>query len=95
VSLTGGDPKDSMLFSEEDLCPWLAEWQNMPDFTHVDLAPKFSIVVNFATAADAEDFGRAIGQEIRVAKGRQAQSYWYPEQEIGRMVNKRYIEVKP
>lgn len=82
------------LFSEEETSPWLAEWQNMPEYDVQDLAPQFQIIVNFICAADVEDFGKLLGQNIAARNGKQLQSVWYPEQEIGRMTNKRYIEVK-
>jgi len=86
--------KESLLFSEEELTPWLAAWKNMPEYNIQDLAPKFQIIVNFACAADIEDFGKLIGQEVKANAGKQLKSIWFPEQEIGRMINKRYIEVK-
>jgi hypothetical protein len=82
-----------MLFSEEELSPWMREWQNMPEFVIEDLAPRFSIIVNFVCAGDVEDFGKMIGQKLAGnEKSRQMQSVWFPDQEIGRMVNKRYID---
>lgn len=82
------------LFSVDQIIPWCIEWQNMPEYNIHDLAPQFSIIVNFACAADVEDFGRLIGQQVKAKNGRQLTSIWYPEQEIGRMTNKRYIEEK-
>lgn len=80
------------LFSAEEVCPWRAEWQNMPEYRNADLSPKFSLIVNFNCAADLEDFSRLIGQPLRAnGEARQMQSVWFPEQEIGRMVNKRFI----
>ena len=78
------------LFDEEDLSPWLCEWQNMPEYDVQDLAPKFSIIVNFACAQDVLDFSRLFSQTITPTVGRQLQSFWFPEQEIGHMTNKRY-----
>ncbi len=79
------------LFSEEEISPWKLEWRNMPEFAIDDLEPKFSVVVNFSSAADVEDFGKAIGQKITANhEARQLQSVWFPAQEIGRIVNKRY-----
>jgi hypothetical protein len=83
-----------MLFSEEEMTPWRREWKNMPEYCIEELSPKFSIIVNFTCAADVEDFGKLIGQNVKASNGRQLQSVWFPEQEIGRMMNKRYIEVK-
>lgn len=81
-----------LLFSEHELVPWMAEWQNMPEFILEDLAPKFQLIVNFSCEADVLDFAQLIGQKITPSNGRQLQSLWFPEQEIGRMMNKRYVE---
>lgn len=86
--------RDVALFDEEELVPWKREWQNMPDYIHSDLTPKFQVIVSFACEADVEDFGKVIGQKITPNGSRQLQSVWFPEAEIGRMVNKRFIEVK-
>jgi hypothetical protein len=69
----------------------MREWQNMPTFAHEDLSPQFQIIVNFACAADVQDFGKLVDQYISPRNGKQLQSLWFPEQELGRMVNKRYI----
>ena len=80
------------LFAAEEVCPWLAEWQNMPEYRNADLSPQFSLIVNFSCAADLEDFSRLIGQPLRAnGEARQLQSVWFPEQEVGRMTNKRFI----
>lgn len=79
------------LFSDDELSPWRHEWQNMPEFVHADLAPQFQLIVNFSCAADLEDFATLIGQRVaRNGSPRQLKSIWFPEQEIGRMMNKRY-----
>lgn len=82
-------PRD-LLFSDDEMIPWREHWRNMPEFDVRDLAPKFQVIVNFSCAGDVEDFARTVGQKITPNNGRQLQSLWYPEQEIGRMVNKRY-----
>jgi hypothetical protein len=80
------------LFAEHEVIPWLAEWQNMPEYNIEDLAPQFQIIINFTCAADVEEFGKLIGQHLKANNAaKQLQSVWYPEQEIGRMTNKRYI----
>jgi hypothetical protein len=81
------------LFKEEDITPWKAEWQNMPDYSIEDLSPEFQLIVNFTCAGDVEEFAAIIGQSVKAAKGRQLPSIWFPEQEIGRMSNKRYIDL--
>jgi hypothetical protein len=85
-----------LLFDETELCPWKREWQNMPEFSHEDLSPRFQIIVNFACEADLKDFSELIGQKINPSDtGKQLQSIWVPEQEIGRITNKRYIRREP
>lgn len=92
--LLESEKDNGCLFSEEEMIPWRAEWHDMPEYSIDDLAPRFQIIINFACAADVEDFGKLIGQPVKAnGKGKQLQSVWYPEQEIGRMTNKRYIEV--
>lgn len=86
--------EELMLFSEEEMIPWQKEWKNMPDYLLEDLAPKFQMLVSFACAQDVIDFGEMIGQKLNPREGRQLKSIWWPQQEIGRMVNKRFIEVK-
>lgn len=80
------------LFRDEELIPWVAEWQNMPEYELEDLGPQFQLIINFACAADVEDFGKLIGQPIKPNGSRQLQSLWVPAQDIGLHVNKRYIE---
>jgi hypothetical protein len=88
-----GEPTQQALFSDHEVIPWAAEWQNMPEYYLENLEPKYQIIINFACAADVEDFGNLIGQRIKANENsRQLQSVWFPEQEIGRMINKRYIQ---
>ena len=79
------------LFAAEEMTPWRAEWQNMPEYDVQDLAPQFQVIINFTCAADVEDFAKLIEQNVKPNGGKQMKSFWFPEQEIGRMVNKRYI----
>lgn len=80
------------LFQFEEIIPWAKEWQNMPEYSHEDLAPKYQLIINFSCAADIEDFSQLIGQRIKVNNNsKQLQSFWFPDQEIGSMKNKRYI----
>ena len=78
------------LFEEEEIVPWKKEWKDMPEYSLEDLSPQFQIIINFSCAEDVRDFSNLIGQNITPNCGRQLQSIWIPEQEIGRMVNKRY-----
>ena len=79
-----------MLFDDEELIPWKAEWQDMPEYSHEDLAPKYQLIVNFATEQDMIDFGETIGQRVVPGKSKQTKSIWFPEQEIAHYMNKRY-----
>ena len=89
-----GNADVPMLFSEEDVVTWKREWQNMPEYSVEDLAPQFQVIVNFSCAEDVEAFGKLVGQTVKATVGRQLKSIWFPEQEIGRMTNKRYVEVR-
>lgn len=63
-----------------------SEWVGMPEFVQEDLSPFKSVVVHFATNEDLKKFAQITGQRI----GLKTQSIWYPEQEIGKMSNKRF-----
>lgn len=79
------------LFDDIETIPWLAEWQNMPEYDVQDLAPKYQLIINFSCAEDVQDFSKLIDQNISAnGSARQMKSVWFPEQEIGRMMNKRY-----
>ena len=85
---------DDLLFDEDEIVSWRLEWQDMPEYLLQDLAPRFQIVINFICASDVESFGKILGNNIKANIGKQKKSIWYPDQEIGHMMNKRYIEVK-
>lgn len=86
--------ENHMLFDDTTLTPWKAEWQDMPEYNITDLAPQYQTIVNFVCAADVEAFGKLIGQHLSVStNGRQLPSIWFPEQELGRMINRRYIGI--
>lgn len=82
------------MFQDGEIIAWKNEWKNMPEYSNQDLSPKIQIIINFAFASDAEEFSKLIGQEIKTGAGKYTKSLWYPEQEIGRMANKRFIEAK-
>lgn len=67
---------------------WKAEWQGMPEFTQDDLMPWKSLCINFKSREDMDAFGYLIGQRLTTA----TRSIWYPQAEIGRIANKRYID---
>ena len=84
-------PEELALFTDVELTPWKREWQNMPEYALKDMAPRYQITVNFRTVSDVEDFAKRLGCSVAAnGRQRQAQSIWYPDSDIVRMVNKRY-----
>ena len=78
------------LFGDEEW--WEDAWRGMPEFDQKDLTPRHSIEVSFKTRADVEAFSKLIGQPI-TPEARRTRSVWYPEAEIGRFADKRYVGV--
>lgn len=76
------------LFDVSEYEPWKEAWKEMPEFSQEDLSPAYSVIVNFASLADLEAFSRLIGQRV----GPKTRGLWYPEAEIGRYANKRYVQ---
>lgn len=63
-------------------------WKNMPEYVSEDLRPYRTLPVHFATKEDMEAFSKLVGQNItKITK-----SIWYPEAEIGRTADKRYVD---
>ena len=87
-----GFKSGEVLFSEEQLVPWVAHWQNMPEYDHQDMQSKFDIVVHFATEKDVEDFLELLGQKVNRKNDRYSPSIWFPMAEIGRYANLRFVE---
>lgn len=71
----------------DDLESWRDEWVGMPEFKQEDLSPWKSLVVHFEKREDLEAFAKAIGQRVLFT----TRSIWFPEAEIGRYANKRYV----
>lgn len=63
-----------------------SEWDGMPEFEHEDQTAQRKIVMNFKSQADAEAFGRLIGQNVTD----KTRSLWHPKAEQESLVNKRY-----
>lgn len=76
------------LFGELLEDSWKAEWQGMPEFVQEDLEPKYQIIVSFESLEDLQSFGRLLGKNFT----ENTRSIWYPEAEIGRYADKRYID---
>ena len=72
---------------------WRSQWKGMPEFCQDDLTPERSILIHFESDADVQAFAAAIQQSI----GPNLKSVWYPEAEITRYADKRYVtdEVLP
>lgn len=82
------------LFADEEITPWKAEWQDMPEYSHEHLLAKFQVVVNFACESDLAEFCRVLEQSIPPTAARQMKSIWFPATEIGRFTNKRYAQAR-
>ena len=76
------------LFDEFKDHVWEDEWIGMPEFIQEDLEPKFQIIVSFESEEDMEEFSKLVSQTITP----NTRSIWYPEAEIGRISNKRYVD---
>jgi hypothetical protein len=70
---------------------WQDHWKGMPEFVQEDLAPVKTIYVHFETREDYLAFAKLVGQTLTM----NTRSIWYPEAEIGRTFNKRYIDEPP
>jgi hypothetical protein len=63
-------------------------WRGMPEFVSDDLRPYRTLPVHFATKEDMDAFAKFVGQPItKITK-----CIWYPEAEIGRTADKRYVD---
>lgn len=63
-------------------------WKDMPEFVQKDLTPIFSVIVHFEKKEDVKKFAELIGQTITY----KTRSLWYPKAEIGRIVDKLYVD---
>ena len=80
--------KEAQDFLFDDLTDYFSEhWRGMPEYSHEDLAPFQQIIVSFASPEDVQRFAELIGQKIT----RRQKYLWYPEAEIGRYADKRYV----
>jgi hypothetical protein len=70
---------------------WEPYWRGMPEFVQKDLEPAKTIYVHFESPADVAAFATLVGQRVGMA----TRSIWYPEAEIGRYANKRYVVATP
>ena len=65
--------KDKIQFEAD----WKKHWWGMPEFSLEDTSPKRTIIVNFLTDKDAEEFGNMLN--IQVTK--RTNSIWFPKRE--------------
>ena len=73
---------------------WEEYWAGMPEFDQRDLAPRHTIQVDFKSPAGVEALSKLLAQRIP-GDVRRTPSIWYPEAEIGRFADKRYISRTP
>lgn len=73
---------------------WEEAWSGMPEFDQKDLAPRYSIQVNFPRAEDVSKFAALVDQPI-TPMARRTRSIWFPEAEIGRFADKKYGSKNP
>lgn len=88
----GAEEEQGNLFGLGDW--WEDFWRGMPEFDQRDLAPRHSVAVYFPKKEDVERFKRVVGQGF-TAHARRTRSIWFPEAEIGRFADKRYISDAP
>ena len=69
-----------------DAEPWEKTWEGMPEFVQDDFSPFKTIYVHFESYEDVKKFAELVGQSLTI----KTRSIWYPEAEIGRMMNKRW-----
>ncbi len=69
---------------------WENDWQGMPEFKQEDQGAFKSLIVNFENKDDMEAFAELVEQRITF----RTQSIWYPKADIGRIMNKKYIDSK-
>ena len=79
------DPNQLALFEKGEA--WENEWKGMPEFVQDDLSPWKTLLVHFENRRDMDRFSGLVKQRI----GEKTQSIWYPQAEIGRYANKRYV----
>jgi hypothetical protein len=80
------EPKQQPLFDKGEW--WEDHWKGMPEFKQENQAPYKTIYVHFEKPEDVEAFARLVGQRVMDS----TKFIWYPEAEIGRYFNKRYVD---
>ena len=80
--------KKNALFEVTDMEEWKEHWKDMPQFSHKDHTPYFSIKIHFKSREAIKTFSELIGQKIT----ENTKSIWYPKSKIIHVANKRYID---
>lgn len=76
------------LFDIEEFEKWREHWKNMPEYKQEDLTPFQSVIVHFESREDMDRFAKLIGQKLTY----KTKSVWYPEAEIGHMMDKLFVD---
>jgi len=84
-----GEPEQHSLFDVGT--GWEEHWKGIPEFVQEDLEPFKTIYVHFENRKDMEAFAKLVDQTITM----NTRSIWYPEAEIGRFANKRWVDAPP
>ena len=82
-------PEHEELF--ENPPAWDELWQGMPEFAQEDQEAWHTIKVHFRDEESRAEFSRVIGQKVGV----RTRSIWFPEAEIGRYMDKRWVTDGP
>ena len=72
---------------------WEPEWQDMPEYTKVDMKPWRTLFVHFEERQDMLDFAELIGQ--RISLNHRQPSVWYPPHAIKSMKHRRFVDEVP
>jgi hypothetical protein len=72
----------------DEVLSWKEHWVGMPEFIQEDLSPWKQLTVSFENYEDLQAFGGVVGQKLTP----DTRSIWFPEAEINRYADKRYID---
>lgn len=82
-----GNKNQIALFDNEPTL-WEQEWQDMPEYSHLDTAPLQQIVINFQTREAVKEFASIIGQNITS----KTDTLWFPQKAKWTSLNKVYVD---
>lgn len=81
------EKKQFDLFGELVQKDWEKEWKDMPEFIQEDKGPVKQLIISFKNFDDYKEFSKLINQSLT----KKTQSIWFPEAEIERLMDKRWI----